>query len=420
MSYVQEAIYHSEGVEVCFPILPNGVNRHHVEDVLIDVGRVIGLSSSLLHTLLTLIKKTRPSDWTNSEVEPICYVQQITLARGLKKSDRQMRNDESELCRLNLITKHVSGNGSRGRIMHSDGSEYRQGIVFTPLIEAYEDLVQLRKDRAKQDVAFQTLKRHCSALRRNIKNALADMLPEDPTNAKLIDLAEMAGSWPRGYSHLKTELVLRAHHDELVTASQIADDLRILCNDISGRPESDVRPYIQDTTEDLIVPCIRQEDKGTACKQSDTHTSSAEPCCTEDGLGNKCVADNEERKSEFLRKLSPWQLKELCSDEMKSSLEYHQGDRPSPSVMDFARAAIDRVPQLGISNSAYRDAVEQMSDMGTALCILIIDRNQHHPVTPIKNPGGALRAMTRRHAHGTLNLAGGLIGLSQRAKVDLR
>jgi len=50
----------------------------------------------------------------------------------------------------------------------------------------------------------------------------------------------------------------------------------------------------------------------------------------------------------------------------------------------------------------------------TTLCLLVIDANRDHPVTPVRNPGGLLRAMTRKHRAAQLNIAGSLIGLSER------
>ncbi len=94
----------------------------------------------------------------------------------------------------------------------------------------------------------------------------------------------------------------------------------------------------------------------------------------------------------------------------------HQGERAAPTAMDFILASIDRLAELGINRSAYNAAIEQMGDMATALCILIIDRNRFHPETPIHNPGGVLRAMTARHGAGVLNLTGSLIGITERDK----
>ena len=55
-----------------------------------------------------------------------------------------------------------------------------------------------------------------------------------------------------------------------------------------------------------------------------------------------------------------------------------------------------------------------MSDLRAALCVLVTDANRDHPATPIRKPGGHLRALTQRHRAGQLNLVGSLIGLAER------
>jgi replication initiation protein RepC len=55
-----------------------------------------------------------------------------------------------------------------------------------------------------------------------------------------------------------------------------------------------------------------------------------------------------------------------------------------------------------------------MGDHGAALCVLLIDANRNHPTSPVHNPGGALRAMTKRQKNLKLNLVGSLIGLARR------
>jgi len=116
MNNAIQAIHGSEAQALCFPTLPEGVQRHHVEALLLDLGGAIGLSRSLLITLLRMIKDTRPSDWTSPDAEPVCYMQQTKIAECLEKTERQVRNDEAALCRLKLPTKSVAGNGGRGRL----------------------------------------------------------------------------------------------------------------------------------------------------------------------------------------------------------------------------------------------------------------------------------------------------------------
>lgn len=77
-------------------------------------------------------------------------------------------------------------------------------------------------------------------------------------------------------------------------------------------------------------------------------------------------------------------------------------------------SAIQLLPALGISGAAWRDAVDAMGDFRAALCVLVTDANRDHPATPIRKPGGHLRALTRRHRVGQLNLVGSLMGLAER------
>ena len=72
------------------------------------------------------------------------------------------------------------------------------------------------------------------------------------------------------------------------------------------------------------------------------------------------------------------------------------------------------LPHLGINYSAWSQAPGIMGTEGAALCVLVLDANRDHPSAPVKNPGGMLRAMTKRYETGKLNLVGSLIGLSRR------
>jgi replication initiation protein RepC len=86
--------------------------------------------------------------------------------------------------------------------------------------------------------------------------------------------------------------------------------------------------------------------------------------------------------------------------------------------LDFVTSAIQLLPALGISGAAWRDASETMGDFRAALCVLVTDANRDHPTTPIRKPGGHLRALTRRHQAGELNLVGSLIGLAERRDAE--
>ena len=209
---------------------------------------------------------------------------------------------------------------------------------------------------------------------------------------------------------------LEDHYTEVLATSEWVDELHQLLQKTSGQAEPHFRPYIQDTTEDYSVTCNASVTIRTPANAEDSKHLNAEP----DGSAN-CVEKRKEKSeardnSKFMEKLTPQRLFWLSSKDMQLYITHHQGQRAAPSAMDFIQASLDLLVDLGINASAYDAAQEQMGDMATALCVLIIDRNRFHPETPIHNPGGVLRAMTKRHAAGLLNIVGSLIGITERDK----
>lgn len=400
-----------------FPILPNGMFRGQLEGLLTDVNKHLGMSDTLLKTLLTMIRCTRPSDWTDPKIEPVCTKMQLDLANQLCKTDRAVRSDEWALeHKFGFITKHVSANGSRRCV----GEDYRQGLIFTPLIELVDDLVALRDRMQQEGKEKRTLKLKCSAFRRQIKAVLMELHPLHPDDPELCSVRDSFIAWPRRFSAFKSLDDYQSHFDDVKETAERVDQIRerlLMSYDSSDRAETNFRRYIQDTTQEPSVFCNANVDKRTDCKQSDAKYSvDVEPSGpTSSCLENKHGEATEQHNSEFMSTLTPQRLFSLSSEEMQFYISHHQGQRAVPTVMNFIEASIDRLPELGINKSAYNAALEQMNDLAVALCILIIDRNRFHPDTPIKNPGGVLRAMTRRQAAGKLNIVGSLIGLKERA-----
>jgi len=402
-----------------FPVLPGKMQRGELEGLMLDVSKHIGMSDSLLKSLLAMMRETRPSDWIDTGRDPTCFAMQCNIAFMLGKDARSVRRDEAALERqFGFIRKNVAGNGSRCRLKIADGKEFSQGISFSPLIELVPELLQLRENIRFERQHTTRLKRKCSALRRNVKKALLDFQADHPDNADLATLAKSYLSWPRRYAAFRSMEALEAHYAEVLEASELADELRLVFINMSGQADVSVRPYIQDTTEDPFVNCNAGMSERSDCKpEANSDPSACAKLPASQSLENKDDTSRKSHNSEFMNKLSPQRLFWLSSEEMQFYITQHQGQKAVPSAMDFIQASIDRLGELGINRSAYFAAQEQMGDMATALCILIIDRNRFHPETPIHNPGGVLRAMTKRHAAGVLNIVGSLIGLSERGKL---
>lgn len=417
---IQQANTNFESSEQDYAVLPGKMQRGELEGLLMDVAHYIGMSDGLLRSLLTMMRETRPSDWTDPAKEPVCFAMQGNLAFAMGKDERSVRRDEAALERqFQFLHKDVAANGTRCRLVFQDGEEFRQGLCFSPLIEAVPDLVALR-DQMRYERQHKTrIKRQISALKRKIKQSLMRLQPVFPENAALKEISQAYLGLPTRYEGFRTVEALQEHFLETSAVVDNIEEFELVQHNMSGRPDSIVRPYIQDTTQEPYVSCNTRVDKRADCMQSEPNRTDEEPIGSpKECLENKHGGAKVENNNEFLEKLTPQRMFALSSQEMQLYISYHQGKRHMPSMVDFVLASIDRLAELGINKSAYNAAIEQMGDVATALCIMIIDRNRFHPETPIKNPGGVLRAMTQRHSAGKLNLVGSLIGLTERLKID--
>jgi replication initiation protein RepC len=436
------------------PVLPDGMQRSDVERLLRRTAPIVGLNDGQLVVLLSMIEETRPSDWINPEIEPVCFARQTNIAALAGKDERTVRRIEHELeHRFGYLIKDIGLNGQRCRYRQADGTEFRQGLVFTPLIEMIPDLLAIA-DRIEASRAGRTVvKQKISAAKRIVREQIILLQARFPVSETLQALTEVFLGWPtRFYASTPLE-GLQEHLGEVlelverITAfvqqrsttepqqeqpvrqadsmAHSSQDVREASTDhcgyidvnnpsLSDTPDIHDRPYIQDTNQENFVICNTHVDKRPDCKQSDDRHILTSPNGSVNCLDKKHLDADGARKSLFLENLNPRKLFHLGTGDMQDNVALYQGDAPYPSEMNFILAAIDRAHSLGISKHAYDLATDQMGDFAAALCILIIDRNVSHPVTPIKSPGGVLRAMTARHAKGQLYIERSLIGLSAR------
>ncbi|WP_367274446.1 helix-turn-helix domain-containing protein [uncultured Tateyamaria sp.] len=113
------------------------MTRGHVDRVLVRTGRHMDLSANELSVLLLMVSETRPRDWTEPTTEPMCFSMQGNLARRIGVSERSIRRIEVALEEVHqFVRKDVGLSGQRYCLKRSNGTEFRQGISLSPLIEA--------------------------------------------------------------------------------------------------------------------------------------------------------------------------------------------------------------------------------------------------------------------------------------------
>ena len=394
------------GAPASHPALPPGMQRGQVEALLIEIAPAIGLSGRRLQALLLMMGQTRPSDWVRPDCEPVCYMAQTEVARLLGKTERAVRADEAALSGpLGLIDKRTAANGGRS-------SHGRLGLVFTRLILRLPTLLQLR-DRLRQE--RQRRKELChlrSAFYRSAKLALMARLSAVPNDLDLCPLRDAFLKWP-GPDELRAMATadLEAHVAKARALCEALEQCSPGSHQTSGRPEVCDRPHLQDTTEDQSVPCIAEKAKSAGARSPATPPDLQMERVTQPGMSGRQL------QAERMAKLSPERIYRLASDDMQLRLDIERQRSGRLSELDLIVAAVKALPELGIHGSAWEEAADAMGEYAAALCIMVTDANRTHPVTPVLNPGGHLRAMVRRYRAGSLNLRGSLIGLDERRRL---
>ena len=401
------------------PVLPGRMQRSQVEGLLADVGPALGLTAPVIFALQMMIRKTKPEDWITPRRDPVCFMSQTDIALALQRTPRQVYSYERALECAGLVWKRVGNDGARGSFgVDDEGAPLQLGINFRPLIERIPDLLDLRDLIETERRQRQTLRRLCSSLRRDLRRTVDQIAALDANHPGLPVLIDGMASWHRRFDAYPTLKALEEHRQAVENMAYKALSFLAMCENTSGVSEADFRP-LQDTTKELPVVCnAAAVDEGTGRTRPDDQSLRGEPDGSPKGLENKNAAVPGARKPDWLRNLKPRQLYALCSEEMRFYLDAFRGNKPTLTHLDFIQAAIMRLPELGIDGSAWTEAIAAMGDMTAALCVLIVDANRTHPVTPIRKPGGALRGMVRRHGLGQLNITGSLIGLSERLRND--
>ena len=395
------------------PVLPQGIQRGDVEALLLEIAPAIKLGSKRLHALLYMIRHTRPSDWVDPAREPIFFAQQNETAQALGKTTRALRTDEASLEQeFGFIEKRSKANGYRSR--YGDC-----GIIFSRLINIIPSLLERRDHEKAKAKKIRSLVNRRSSCLRHINKRLQALPPALENHPRIEAIRASFQDWP--HSQKLRSLGLDGLMDHLDAANALCSELdEFLLNydDSSAQWEENFRLQLQENKDTYThVNSNDHINKRPSAIASDASLSNDAADAASNCLENKDEAAKIANQQRFMDNASPSYLFKLASDDLKAFIDGHRDPTGNLKEMDIVNAAHDILPHLSINYSAWSEAENAMGHFGAALCVLLIDANRDHPTSPIRRPGGALRAMTRRFAKGELNLVGSLIGLARRRGV---
>jgi replication initiation protein RepC len=393
-----------------FTGLPDNAGRYDLLRLVQDVGFELGFTGGDIQHLHYLVSHTRDVDWEPGS-EPIVYKSVCRMARERGVTERQIYNRERKLFILGCLTYSDLENFRRTGYRDESGRIVEAwGVNLAPLGQLYDRLKEL-KERQKADLAaFGTAKRRLSALRRRILVKLEVARERD---IEVEDLIERLAALPRVRAMMALERVLSI----ISLAALIEDDLERLLE--AEKPAEDEQkpalPESPDNSELSVETSDRSEQNFRQLQTTNNLLLSEDNTCNPpvDVDDRKAVAESSppDIRSIGIEHIPLGLALQAAGDNLVASI-YPTGKRLTEA--DLIDGAARLCHHLGINKSAWANACAVMGRYAAAVAVLIIDRNIHHPATPIKSPGGVLRAMTTRASAGELNLHQSLFGILER------
>jgi replication initiation protein RepC len=360
---------------------------------------------------MIMLRATRPSDWTpGSDDEPCCYMSQTEMAYRADVSPARVRAHEAELVAAGLIEKRCMGNGARSGFRKS-------GIYFTPALARIEEFLEIDAALSAERERIAQLCGLRSTHKRQLKLCIETLLEQrGGTEGDVEDLIEAYSALPRADRLAAMGIpALSAHVDKL---AELVKEALVLCKipqKTCGQPLVSERSITKEQNNTPNVICNKNVYKRPADKSADTNLNTELPSgsnnCKEK---KKFEADADQDKQKLLKYLTPDRLFVIASPDMKLYLEAERDVYGDLSFYAFEIAAQRRLPELGISASAWQEASDVMGPYLATLCILTLDANHARSDLAVRNPGGYLRGMTRAHQSGKLNITGSILGLVKR------
>ena len=367
--------------------LPEEWTKSSLLTLVCGVAHLIGLNATDAMVLRRIALKTRAPDYADPTRSPVCFERQIDMAASVGLSAPQWRRVEQKLERLGLIARETAANGHRGRVSGSLGLESCAGLSLEPLIARLDGLLATQAHHAEATERLAMVRLEISKARRELRR-LGEDLGDHPLTGTLTE-ARAGWAAPRAYATLD---LAEAHLRALEALVERCKGINPLSSRMIGAAIIDERCHKQYTTETSSESCrIPNGPEKISEKKAEPFDAGV--------------------NDEFMACLTVDRLRDLASEDMRLYVDHAPNRGETPTLSDIDWAVLQRLRELGINPSAFEEAMEAMGWLRAMLAVIVIDRNRAHPTRPILNCGGALRAFTRRHQQGALDLRASIFGI---------
>lgn len=375
-------------------VLPEGVNFHKAIRTISAGLRIVGCPPAAAAAFRDLAEYTNPDAWTNDSAVPMNWRRQGVMAASMGITARRLWQIERTLEQYKVIERATPANGYRGHRQLEDGSGCSCGLSFAPAIRSYKFFRSIQVEEEQRAAAIEAsrgdLRRAVGQLRRGIQT-LRNLAPDH----ELIDEAEtFRGSLPatgcrsREVARFASAAAeTRAFNERLETAiSACSEAFHVEETTHACQKDSTCYIQIQPKREPVIVAHrAPTQNINTTADHPHSPQPSAQPAHPSPQVN-----------------LSDSAIFSLMTDDLQMLVNIQPTDLSARERL-FA-ASEKHCAALGIHHSAWQEALDVMGAELAVLALIILDRNRFHPDHPVKSPGGALRALTRRAIAGEMHL----------------
>ena len=421
--------------------LPAGITKAGAMAVIAAGLRLMGASEREIAVWRHIADTTERAAWSAADRAPLNWRRQCDMAREMGLGERHWRNIERALVRYGVLARATAENGYRG---YREGSRLarplRAGLSLEPALANYPALVMRLAEADGAEAQRQEYILHARTARHRLGLLVAGLAGRELRHWAEVALASLeadlrpevlrsadAGAleaWHAGLLDLEDRLqsaaqpltVQASRHSEEHPSESQSESTPVenteMSQEITGAPEPGFRCHIQPESN-LNESCNTSPpvNRRTPANAGEDSFTGLRPDGRTHCPENKARSLRGCVNPDILEKLTPDRIKHLASSDASLYLD---------ALADWTEAIPFILRELGINVSAWLDAVEVMGQGIAFVALIVIDRNRFHPVVPVRCPGGALRAFTRKAQAGELNLTRAIIGIWERERQGIQ
>lgn len=371
---------------------PEGVNKWEVLRELGVARNSVGITDRALAVLQALLTFHPETILGGNSDELIVFPSNAAICERLNGMPcSTMRRHLSALVRAGLLVRRDSPNGKR--FMRRYGEDAQAfGFDLTPLVARFSEFCAAAEKVRAEDEAYRRLRQQVSLMRRDLAG-LADYGLEYGAEPEFWqEIASRAAQSARLLRRKLSSDDLADLELDLLSLLDLARDHLDGKTQIMSINDAHFEHHYQNSNPDShdLEPCFEKAE-----------AESFEPGSGTDGSGG----DGDEIQTERNLPNIPLTLVLAVCEEFRQYLpdkvrHWHE----------FVHMAERLRPMMGISPSAWRDAVEAMgAEQAAVVVVAMLER-----MSEIKSPGGYLRHLTGRASRGEFSCGPMVMALLRR------